>query len=117
MAYDKEYYEKNKDKFSEARKKWYYKDRAKKMAMGLIKPRLTEEQKKEKADSYRIKAVERYHTDPDFREKCLENYSKRYHSDPDFRERKKEYGRVYLKAWRAKRKENKKNNETAHRGN
>jgi hypothetical protein len=107
MAYDKEYYEKNKDKFSEARKKWYQKDRARKMSMGLIKPRLTEEQKKEKADSYRIKAVERYHTDPEFRKRCLNSYKSKYHSDPKFREEKMEYGREYLKKWRAAKREEK----------
>jgi hypothetical protein len=107
MAYDKEYYEKNKDKFSEARKKWYLKERARKISIGLIKPRLTEEQKKEKADSYKIKVVERYHNDPEFRKRCLNNYSERYHSDPEFREKKMEYCRAYLKKWRAAKREEK----------
>jgi len=103
MGYDKEYYEANKDKFSEARKKWYRKERERKIALGLIKPkgpRLTEDEKIQRLKDQSRKTMERYHSDPAFREVILKRYKDRYHSDPEFRKNKRDY----LRVWRLNRR-------------
>jgi len=119
MAYDKEYYEKNKDKFRSASKKYRARIREEKIVNGILKPKVTftEEERKEKYDKRRMEINERYKNDQEFREKCRKNFSDRWHSDAEFRKNRREYDRAYLREWRAKRRASKKQNETAHTGN
>jgi hypothetical protein len=100
MAYNKAYYEANREKMLASTRKWYMKRRDAMIEAGMIRSRLTEEEKAERAKEAVRKTMERYHSDPIFRENCLKKFRDRYHSDPDFREKKAEY----LRNWRAKRK-------------
>jgi hypothetical protein len=99
--YNPEYYQRNKDKYSSASKKYYERIRAEKIARGEI---LTLEQKAARKEQSIIKAREsarlRYQTNSEYRERCQAAYRERYHSDANFRKSKAEY----FRQWRQSKK-------------
>lgn len=100
-TYNPEYYQKNKDKYRTASKKYYERIRAEKLANGEI---LSPEQKAQRKEQSIAKAKEssrlRYQQNIEYREHIKAAYRERYHSDPDFRRSRVEYHRQ----WRQSKK-------------